>query len=120
MKRSGDRPSTSGPARSKRARSAPHLATLLGLSAVYFLAARLGLRLAFVNASASPVWPPTGIALAACLVLGWRCWPSILLAAFLANLATTGSVATSLAIGAGNTLEGLVGAYLVRRFAGHL
>ena len=91
---------------------------MVGLAVVYFVAAKLGLRLAFVNPSASAVWPPTGIALAAYLIYGARVWPAILAGAFLANLTTAGSVATSIGIAAGNTLEGLLGAYLVERFAG--
>jgi PAS domain S-box-containing protein len=89
----------------------------LAIAAIYFLAAKLGLRLAFVNASASPVWPPTGIAIAALLLLGHRVWPGILLGAFLANLTTAGNLATSAGIAVGNTLEGLSAAFLVRRFA---
>src|SRR3989441_6866919 len=87
------------------------------VATAYFAAARWGLRLAFVNPSAAPIWPPTGIALAALLVLGYRVWPGILLGAFLANLLTAGSVAGSIGIAVGNTLEGVVGAYLVNRFA---
>jgi two-component system sensor kinase FixL len=87
------------------------------LAAIYFGAAKLGLALAFVNASATAVWPPTGIALAALLVLGNRAWPGVLLGAFLANVTTAGSGATAIAIAVGNTLEGLAGAYLVNRFA---
>src|SRR3989454_3931658 len=45
---------------------------VLGLAAIYLLAGKLGLLLAFVHASASAVWPPTGIALAATLLLGYR------------------------------------------------
>ncbi|HKC39896.1 MAG TPA: MASE1 domain-containing protein [Gemmatimonadales bacterium] len=92
-------------------------AKLAGLAVIYFAAAKLGLSLAFVNPSATAVWPPTGIALAAFLILGPRVWPAIFVAAFLANLTTAGSVVTSIGIAAGNTLEGLVGAYLVQRFA---
>ena len=88
------------------------------LAVIYMLAGKLGLALAFVNASATAVWPPTGIALAAVLVLGPRVWPGIFLGAFLTNETTTGSVVTSLLIASGNTLEALVGAYLVNRFAG--
>jgi len=87
------------------------------LAAVYAAAAKLGLKLAFDHPSASAVWPPTGIALAACLLLGYAVWPSILAGAFLANIATAGSAATSLGIAAGNTLEAVVGCYLVTRFA---
>lgn len=90
---------------------------LLMLFGIYVLAGKVGLSLAFVHASASPVWPPTGIALAACLIGGYRVWPAIFAGAFLVNVTTAGSVATSLAIAAGNTLEALLGAYLVGRYA---
>src|SRR6266851_4764695 len=94
--------------------------TLAALFGLYVAAGKLGLSLAFVHASASAVWPPTGIALAAFLVLGPRVWPVIFVGAFLVNVTTAGSIATSLAIAAGNTLEGFVGAYLINRFArGH-
>ena len=89
----------------------------IALAAVYFVAGKLGLRLAFVHVSATTVWPPTGIALAAFLLLGVRVWPAIFAGAFFVNLTTAGSLATSIGIGAGNTLEGLVAAYLVNRFA---
>jgi integral membrane sensor domain MASE1 len=63
------------------------------------------------------VWPPTGISLAAYLLLGYRIWPGILSGAFLVNLTTAGTAVTSAGIAAGNMLEGLLGAYLVNRFA---
>src|SRR5438045_4284696 len=78
----------------------------------------LGLMLASLHASASPVWPPAGIALAGSLLLGYRAWPAIFIGAFLVNVTTAGNVATSFAIATGNTLEALVGAWLVNRFAG--
>jgi diguanylate cyclase (GGDEF)-like protein len=92
-------------------------ATFAGLAAVYFIAAKLGLRLAFVNPSATAVWPPTGIALAAFLIFGARVWPAIFAGAFFANLTTAGSLATSIGIAGGNTLEGVLASYLVQRFA---
>src|SRR2546422_11700394 len=82
----------------------------------YVVAGKLGLKLAFVHASATAVWPPTGIALAAFLVRGYHVWPSILLGAFLVNVTTAASGATSLGIAAGDTLGGVVGAELVQRF----
>ena len=90
---------------------------LAPLAIFYFVAGKFGLSLAFVNASASPVWPPTGIAFAAFLVLGSRAWPAILVGAFLVNVTTAGSVATSIGIAIGNTLEGRLGAELVMLFA---
>jgi len=92
---------------------------LIGILAIiYFAAGKLGLMLASLHASASPVWPPTGIALAAALLFGYRVWPAIFVGAFLVNVTTAGDVATSFAIATGNTLEALAGAWLVNRFAG--
>src|SRR5438094_193977 len=93
------------------------LPVLLLLAALYVAAAKLGLKLALVHASATAVWPTTGIALAALLLLGRRMWPSIFIGAFVANVTTAGSVTTSLGIATGNTLEAVLGVYLVRRFA---
>src|SRR5216117_3436652 len=88
------------------------------LAIIYFIAGKLGLMLASLHASASPVWPPAGIALAGLILLGYRAWPAIFVGAFLVNVTTAGNVATSLAMATGNTLEALVGAWLVNRFAG--
>jgi integral membrane sensor domain MASE1 len=90
---------------------------LLALCALYFAAGKLGLMLAFAHANATAVWPPTGIALAAFLLLGGRVWPAIFAGAFLVNITTSGTVATSLGIATGNMLEGLLAAHLVKRFA---
>src|SRR6516162_5851997 len=89
-------------------------AALLGI--VYVISAKLSLRLASVHASATPVWPPTGIALASLLLGGLRLWPGVFTGALAANLLTAGSVASSLGIAAGNSLEALAGAWLVKRF----
>ena len=91
--------------------------TFVVLTLVYFVAGKLGLKLAFLQASASPVWPPAGIALGALLVFGYRTWPAIFVGAFLVNVTTAGNVTTSLVIAAGNTLEAICGAWLVNRFA---
>ena len=95
-------------------RYALHLATA---SVLYFVAGRLGLALASVNASASPFWLPSGIAIAATLLFGLRIWPAIAAGAFLVNVTTTGSFATSAGIAIGNTLEAVVAAELVNRYA---
>src|SRR5438094_9800140 len=87
------------------------------LTAVYFIAGKLGLMLASLHASASPVWPAAGIALAAILLVGYRAWPAIFVGAFLVNLTTAGDAATSVAIATGNTVEAVAGAWLVNCFA---
>src|ERR1043166_2283948 len=93
------------------------IAANLGLAAAYFLVGKFGLSLAFVNASASAVWPPSGLVFAALLLWGYRLWPGIFAGAFLVNLTTQGSLATALGIASGNTLEAVVGVWLVNRFA---
>jgi diguanylate cyclase (GGDEF)-like protein len=100
-----------------QSRSLKTLAAVVAVAAAYSIGGKLGLRLANVNPSATVVWPPAGIALAAFLVIGYRVWPAIFFAAFLVNLTTAGNAATSLGVAMGNTLEGALGAYLVNRFA---
>ena len=88
------------------------------LTLIYFVAGFFSLKLAFVNPSASPVWPPAGIALAALIVFGYRMWPAIFVGAFFFNITTAGNFLTSLGIAGGNTLEAVCGAWLVNWFAG--
>jgi signal transduction histidine kinase/ActR/RegA family two-component response regulator len=98
-------------------RSSSRLLLISIVTLVYFVIAKFCLMLASLHASASPVWPCAGIALAAILVLGYRMWPAIFVGAFLVNVTNAGDVATSFAIATGNTLEALAGAWLVIRFA---
>ena len=66
----------------KRDRTAWHVSlAIVLLAAVYVGAGKLGLSLASVHASATPVWPATGISLAALLILGYRVWPGVFLGA---------------------------------------
>src|SRR6266851_4962172 len=99
-------------------------AGVIALGILYFTTGGLGLMLDPESGFATLVWPPTGIALAALLLLGYRFWPGIAAGAFLLNLflAFKQSVPapwfTALGMGIGNTLEALVGAYLLQRGAG--
>src|ERR1051325_1067350 len=99
---------------SRRFSTLPAIAVL---TIVYLVAGKLGLRFASFHASASPVWPPVGIALAALLLLGYCVLPAIFVGAFLVNATTMGNIATSLGIATGNTLEAICGAWMVNRFA---
>jgi signal transduction histidine kinase/DNA-binding response OmpR family regulator/integral membrane sensor domain MASE1 len=98
---------------------------LMLLTLCYALIARASLLLAFAHTNATPVWPPSGIAFAAILIIGYRAWPAIFIGALAANLATflgnglpfNGGVAlASSLIAGGNTLEALTGVWLVRRY----
>jgi len=90
----------------------------VAIGVIYFAAAECGLSLASVHNNVSPVWPPTGIAIAAILLLGYRVAPGILLGAFVANLMTGVTVPTAAAIGLGNTAEAIAAGYLVLRYTG--
>jgi serine phosphatase RsbU (regulator of sigma subunit)/anti-sigma regulatory factor (Ser/Thr protein kinase) len=87
------------------------------VAAVYYGSAKLGLQLAFESGSVTAVWPPTGIALAAVILWGYRIWPGVALGACLANSWTGIPAYAVLGITVGNTLEAVAGAYLLRRFA---
>jgi len=86
------------------------------ITGVYFLSAHLGLSLAFEQANTSPVWPPTGIAIAALYYFGWRSWPGVFAGALLINYSTGVSVAVASGIALGNSLEALAAVYLIKRF----
>lgn len=90
---------------------------LVAIGVIYFVLAKGGLALASIHPSATPIWPPTGVALAAVLLWGYRTWPAIFVAAVIANATTAGSIATAIAIATGNTLEAVVGASLVNRWS---
>jgi PAS domain S-box-containing protein len=90
----------------------------LSLSAAYILLARIGLSFHAVSTFAALVWPPSGISVAALLLLGVRFWPAITLGAFLANFWAGAPVPVALAVAAGNTGEALFAAWALRRIPG--
>ena len=85
------------------------------IAGAYYGSAKLGLHLAFETASVTAIWPPSGIALAAVVLWGYRVWPGVALGALLANAWTGVPLVTVLGITCGNTLEGVAGAFLLRR-----
>jgi integral membrane sensor domain MASE1 len=108
-------PREDGSARSPR--KARYALQIIGVAAVYTAAGKLGLDLAFATRSVTAIWAPTGIALVALLLGGYRLWPGVALGALLTNLDTGVPAVTVLGITCGNTLEALTGAYLLRRVA---
>jgi PAS domain S-box-containing protein/diguanylate cyclase (GGDEF)-like protein len=92
--------------------------TLLKIAVVagaYVLGAELGLRLALENRNVTPVWPPTGIAVAGLLLWGGRMWPGVAVGALAANLLNGAGLDASLGIAVGNTLAPVVGTWVMRR-----
>src|SRR5215468_12405607 len=94
-------------------RGSNYIAGLIGIGLTYFVLAKSGLALALINPSASSIWPPTGFALAAMVLWGYRTWPAIFLAAMIANATTAGSIGIAISIATGNSLEALAGAVLI-------
>ncbi|HJU06431.1 MAG TPA: CHASE domain-containing protein [Nitrospiraceae bacterium] len=106
----------------------PYGFLVLLLAAAYCATGKLGLSLAIPPGYATAVWPPSGLALAATLVFGYKVWPGVWLGSFAVNVwisteaASSDSwlVVTALAacIGVGASLQAVTGAWLVRRFVG--
>ncbi|HTZ54150.1 MAG TPA: MASE1 domain-containing protein [Candidatus Acidoferrum sp.] len=103
-------------AQSKAQHAVVYVAWILVVASAYVLFAKIGLSLAFTLKQVTAVWPPTGIAIAALLLGGYRLWPGVLLGAFAANAYLDEPIYTMLGIAAGNTVGPLVGAYLLRLF----
>ena len=101
---------------------------VITLALAYFAGGKLGALLSIQPGYATVIWPASGIALAGTLLFGYRVWPGILIGATLVNLSISLSginplpidtaVITSLVIGCGAALQAVIGAYLLRRFAG--
>jgi PAS domain S-box-containing protein len=83
------------------------------LSGAYVAAAKLGIELSVAQGVITPVWAPTGIALAGLLLLGRNFWPAVAVGAFIANATSGASIGDAAGISVGNTLEAVVGATLL-------
>jgi PAS domain S-box-containing protein len=88
------------------------------LAAAYFAAAKLALATAIAPGYAAPIWPGSGLALAALLLAGNRLWPGIWLGSAAANLTIEGSIAAAAIIATGTSAQALAGATLIRRYIG--
>ncbi|MGB6984414.1 MAG: MASE1 domain-containing protein [Candidatus Aquilonibacter sp.] len=100
--------------RSKAQNTVVYIAWILVVASAYVLFAKAGLSLAFTVKQVTAVWPPTGIALAALLLGGYRLWPGVFLGALAANAFIDEPIYTMVGIAAGNTLAPIVGTYLLR------
>jgi signal transduction histidine kinase len=104
-----------------RKTSPAHLASYaiqIGLVAVlYYVAARIGLRLGYVHGTVTALWPPVGVGIAALVIGGPRLWPAIVVGD-LPVAASSTPWGTHLGQTIGNTLEVLVAAVLFVRLTG--
>jgi PAS domain S-box-containing protein len=88
----------------------------LGLAGAYVAAAKLGIELSVARGVVTPVWAPTGIAIAGLFLLGRRLWPAVAVGAFVANAISGASILESAGISVGNTLEAVVAASLLLHY----
>ncbi len=100
----------------RRAITATDVLVAVTVAVLYIACAKLGLALAVRAAQVSAVWPPTGFALAAIVILGRRAIPGIFLGALAANASASEPLWVAAGIAAGNTLEAMAGAALLSRF----
>ncbi|MBW4517927.1 MAG: MASE1 domain-containing protein [Timaviella obliquedivisa GSE-PSE-MK23-08B] len=99
---------------------------ILSIALIYYGTAKLGQYLAIPPGFITPVYPPSGIALAAILLMGYRVWWGIWLGALVAATwalwANTGilpmSIVSGLGLATGSVLQAVVGAFLIKRFIG--
>jgi signal transduction histidine kinase len=85
------------------------------VAGAYFAAGRLGLATPFTSGNVSPVWPASGIALAAILLWGYRVSPGIAAGAFLVNFWSPVPHTAALGLAVGNTLAAVAGVFLLRQ-----
>jgi diguanylate cyclase (GGDEF)-like protein/PAS domain S-box-containing protein len=108
--------STENPGYSDKSRFA---AKLLLVALAYFASGTLGLMIPYIGSHITLIWLPTGIAVAALMRWGYRCWPGIFLGALVTNFSIDSSPLLDCCIALGNTLGPLLVVWLMRRLKFH-
>jgi integral membrane sensor domain MASE1 len=97
--------------------AARRLSIVVVLAGAYVLVARFGLAMDAVSGFATLVWPPTGLSLAALLLVDEDAWAGVAIGAFITNAWAGASVPVAVGIALGNTLQAVAAAWALRRFA---
>ena len=93
-----------------------YLAQIAMVFAVQFAAGKLGDALQIINSGGiGPVWPASGVALAALMLFGYQVWPGVAAGAFLLAFLSPIPHIAAVVYAAGTTLAALTGAFLLRR-----
>ena len=90
---------------------------LFAIAGAYFGLAVSGLLMPWINPTATPLWPPTGLALALMLIRGYRIWPAIFVGGFFATAIGGGSMSEAACIALGTPIAALTGAWLINRWS---
>jgi len=85
------------------------------LALCYVGAAKVGIDLPVSHGVITPVWIPTGLSIAAVVLLGFGVWPAVAIGALVANWTSGVGPAVAAGIAVGNTAEALLAGYLLRR-----
>jgi signal transduction histidine kinase len=93
-----------------------YLGAVGGVGAVYWLAAKAGLQLAYLHGTVAALWPPVGVGMALLILYGVSLWPGIVLGD-LAVADYSQPAGTILGQTIGNTVEVLIAAVLFYRLA---
>jgi PAS domain S-box-containing protein len=98
-------------------RAAAYTLELIVIAAAYFGLAVSGLLIPWINPTATPLWPPTGLALALVLLRGYRIWPAIVVGAFFSTVVGDGALSEAACIALGTPIAALAGAWLIDRWS---
>ena len=98
-------------------KAAAYALELIAIAAAYFGLAVSGLLIPWINPTATPLWPPTGLALALVLLRGYRIWPAILVGAFFSTVVGNGALSEAACIALGTPIAALAGAWLINRWS---
>ena len=98
-------------------KAAAYTLELIAIATAYFGLALSGLLVPWINPTATPLWPPTGLALALMLIRGYRIWPAILVGAFFSTAVDGGALSEAACIALGTPIAALAGAWLIDRWS---
>ena len=97
--------------------AAVYVIELAVIATGYFGLAETSVLLPAINPVATPLWPPTAIALSLLLLRGFRIWPAILIGPFAAGVVAGHPLAASGATATGVLLAALAGTWLITRWS---
>jgi PAS domain S-box-containing protein len=95
-------------------RELPFILRTILIAAIYYVAAQLGLELALIERNVTPLWPPSGIAVVAFLLLGRRAWPGVALGALIVNTPISTNILWAAITAAGNTIAPFLAAEVLK------
>ena len=94
-----------------------YILELFAIAGAYFGLAVSGLLIPWINPTATPLWPPTGVALALMLIRGYRIWPAIFVGGFFSTAVGGGALSEAACVALGTPIAALAGTWLINRWS---